>query len=212
LDGTLEDYACTAYAFVDLYNATFNSAYLNVARDLIDTIEEQFVDQYEPGYFTTAKDAETLVARPKAWDDNAMPGGNSTTLHTALALAAFEEDGSRYIARAHGILIRLLKPMKEHAYSFGRMLCAADLLIAGPTSVVIRGDVNSAEVKALLYALRRKFLPNVAIAIGDLGGGENEGPLLKDRPALNGKPTAYVCRGSVCSLPVTTAEELSALL
>ncbi|HXZ68321.1 MAG TPA: hypothetical protein VEH07_07020, partial [Alphaproteobacteria bacterium] len=29
---------------------------------------------------------------------------------------------------------------------------------------------------------------------------------------VDGKPTAYVCRGNVCSLPVTTAEELAALL
>ena len=33
-------------------------------------------------------------------------------------------------------------------------------------------------------------------------------PLLGDRVALDGKPTAYVCRDFVCSLPVTTADRL----
>jgi hypothetical protein len=33
-------------------------------------------------------------------------------------------------------------------------------------------------------------------------------PLLHDRPAIDGRPTAYVCRDFVCSLPVTTADRL----
>jgi hypothetical protein len=37
-------------------------------------------------------------------------------------------------------------------------------------------------------------------------------PLLADRIAKDGKPTAYVCRGFVCRLPVTTAEALRAEL
>jgi uncharacterized protein YyaL (SSP411 family) len=30
-------------------------------------------------------------------------------------------------------------------------------------------------------------------------------PLLADRVAIDGRPTAYVCRGFVCDLPVTDA-------
>jgi uncharacterized protein YyaL (SSP411 family) len=37
-------------------------------------------------------------------------------------------------------------------------------------------------------------------------------PLLADRPLVAGGPAAYVCRGMVCDLPVTTADELSAAL
>ncbi|RJO75823.1 thioredoxin domain-containing protein [Nocardia panacis] len=37
-------------------------------------------------------------------------------------------------------------------------------------------------------------------------------PLLEARPLRDGVPAAYVCRGSVCDLPVTTVEELRASL
>jgi len=37
-------------------------------------------------------------------------------------------------------------------------------------------------------------------------------PLLYDRVAQDGRPTAYVCRGFVCSLPVTTADALEGQL
>jgi hypothetical protein len=34
-------------------------------------------------------------------------------------------------------------------------------------------------------------------------------PLLADRPLVGGRPAAYVCRGMVCDLPVTTADDLA---
>ena len=34
-------------------------------------------------------------------------------------------------------------------------------------------------------------------------------PLLRDRVAIDGAPTAYVCRGFACRLPVTTADALA---
>ena len=33
--------------------------------------------------------------------------------------------------------------------------------------------------------------------------------LLADRPLRDGRPTAYVCRGFVCRLPVTEAGDLA---
>jgi uncharacterized protein YyaL (SSP411 family) len=36
--------------------------------------------------------------------------------------------------------------------------------------------------------------------------------LLADRPAIDGAPTAYVCRGFVCDRPVTSADLLAGLL
>jgi hypothetical protein len=37
-------------------------------------------------------------------------------------------------------------------------------------------------------------------------------PLLAGRPLVAGGPAAYVCRGFVCDRPVTTVEELAAVL
>jgi uncharacterized protein YyaL (SSP411 family) len=37
-------------------------------------------------------------------------------------------------------------------------------------------------------------------------------PLLADRSARAGQPTAYVCRGFVCDRPVTTTTDLAAQL
>ena len=37
-------------------------------------------------------------------------------------------------------------------------------------------------------------------------------PQLADKPATEGRPTAYVCRGFACSAPVHSAEELRTLI
>jgi uncharacterized protein YyaL (SSP411 family) len=49
--------------------------------------------------------------------------------------------------------------------------------------------------------------PGMVVAIGT--GNGSEVPLLRDRPAINGDPTAYVCRGFVCDAPVTTLAQLA---
>jgi uncharacterized protein YyaL (SSP411 family) len=62
--------------------------------------------------------------------------------------------------------------------------------------------------------------PGAAIAVGPDGGagnGRHDGgaewaPLLEGRGAIDGLPTAYVCRQFVCLRPVTTVGELAAAL
>jgi hypothetical protein len=44
------------------------------------------------------------------------------------------------------------------------------------------------------------------------GVGVGVVPLLRDRPLVDGRPTAYVCRGFVCDRPVTDPAALAALL
>jgi uncharacterized protein YyaL (SSP411 family) len=44
------------------------------------------------------------------------------------------------------------------------------------------------------------------------GGVARDVPLLAERVAIEGKPTAYVCEHFACRAPVTTPQELAALL
>jgi uncharacterized protein YyaL (SSP411 family) len=60
-----------------------------------------------------------------------------------------------------------------------------------------------------LLADARRLAPGGAIVVGgEVGSSE----LLVDRDRVAGADAAYVCRGRVCDLPVTTAEDLAAAL
>ncbi|WP_369750867.1 hypothetical protein [Pontibacter sp. BAB1700] len=48
------------------------------------------------------------------------------------------------------------------------------------------------------------YIPNMLLAGTE---SQSELPLLKDRSAINGKTTVYVCYNKTCQLPVHTAAE-----
>ncbi|HUP28104.1 MAG TPA: thioredoxin domain-containing protein, partial [Chloroflexia bacterium] len=70
IDAFAEDYAFYADALISLYEATFDTKWLQTARSLVSTLLDHFWDE-KGGFFSTADFHETLVARPKELYDNA---------------------------------------------------------------------------------------------------------------------------------------------
>jgi uncharacterized protein len=60
-----------------------------------------------------------------------------------------------------------------------------------------------------LLADARRLAPGGAIVVGGAAGSSE---LLVGRDRVAGADAAYVCRGRVCDIPVTTAENLAAAL
>ena len=59
---------------------------------------------------------------------------------------------------------------------------------------------------------RRGYRPNQVVAVGRATRRRRRCRCSRDRVALDGRPTAYVCRDFACRLPVTEPEALEALL
>jgi hypothetical protein len=75
--------------------------------------------------------------------------------------------------------------------------------------VAIVGEPGLEDTAALIDTVFAEYRPNVVAALGDSG---EVIPLLKDRPRLDDKATAYVCRRFVCKTPVTEPEALASQL
>ncbi|NTU85967.1 MAG: thioredoxin domain-containing protein, partial [Chloroflexales bacterium] len=92
-----------------------------------------------------------------------------------------------------------------------RMLCAADLAAARVQELAIVVDPAAPDTAALLQLAHRPYRPHVVLA--RTAPGDSEGPaltpLLRDRPMVDGRATAYVCEGFVCRLPATTPRDLA---
>ena len=75
--------------------------------------------------------------------------------------------------------------------------------------VAVIGEPGDAATTALLEPVWTRWRPFqvLAAAAPDAARMSPVG-LLHDRPQLDGRPTAYVCRDFVCQLPVTTAGQL----
>jgi len=67
----------------------------------------------------------------------------------------------------------------------------------------------------MLKVIREKFIPNkivLLISPEEKNKINKIAPFTEDYNGLNGKPTAYVCRNHICSLPVTETDKLKEIL
>jgi uncharacterized protein YyaL (SSP411 family) len=209
LNGYLEDYAFYADGLLCLYEATFDPHCLEEARALVETMLAYFWDERDGGFFATSSDHESLIQRPKDWDDNATPSGNSVAVELLLKLAILTGNDD-YRQRAARVLRRLGPVLERHPYGFARMLGALDLYLSTPKEIAIIGDPADPATQALLRAVYTPYLPNKVVALAASPQAAPASlPLLADRPMRDGKPTAYVCENFACREPVTTPQALA---
>ena len=97
---------------------------------------------------------------------------------------------------------------------FGHALGAADFALARVREVAIVGRPGAADTDALLAEVWGTYQPNRVLAAAAPGDAAAQGevPLLADRPALEGRATAYVCEHCVCPRPGPDPAELAAQL
>jgi hypothetical protein len=204
--GVLEDYANLAEGLLALYEATFDERWFGAARSLADAILERFTDP-DGGFFDTASDHERLVTRPKDVQDNATPSGGAVATIVLLRLAAFTGEG-RYRDAAERALATVTAFTARYPTAFAMWLQAIDLSLAPVAEIAVVGDPLHPGTRALLEVASGTYAPNRVVALASTEGARTAIPLLEDRRMLHGRPTAYVCRGFACRLPVTDPDAL----
>ncbi len=209
-NGYLEDYAMVADGLVSLYEATFETRWLAEADDLCDAMNELFWDEGRRAFYDTPADHEELVTRPRDVYDNATPSGNSVAVEVMLRLALLL-DRNDYRERAEEVLDEMGGGMEKIPSAFGHLLAALDFATSGTREIAIIGDPEAPDTKALIDTVFARYLPNKVVAGRAEDDAESAGliPLLAQRPARDGRATAYVCEGYACQAPTTDPEELA---
>jgi uncharacterized protein YyaL (SSP411 family) len=213
--GFLEDYAFVAAGLLDLYEASFDRRWLEGALALAEETERLYADP-AGGWFMTAADHERLIAREKPTYDGAEPAGTSVALLTALRLATFTSD-DRWRAVADRALAALAGPLASNPLALTEALLALDYATDEPReiAIVLPHGGHLRDAAPLAAVLRRTFIPNRALAAAaedDLPALARLAPFAADKVAVDGRPTAYVCRRGRCELPVTEPDALAAQL
>ena len=88
---------------------------------------------------------------------------------------------------------------------------ALDAYLAPPQEVAIVGAPESDATQALLRVVFDGFHPNRIVALRAPTDAEPTRviPLLADRDAVGGQPTAYVCENYACQMPTTNPDTLA---
>ncbi|MEV0002358.1 thioredoxin domain-containing protein [Micromonospora sp. NPDC050980] len=204
--GVLEDHGCVAEAFCALHQLTGEGRWLTLAGELLDVALARFAAP-DGGFFDTADDAERLVTRPADPTDNATPSGRSAIVAALVAYAALTGE-NRYREVAEKTLSTVAPIVDRHARFTGYAATVGEALLSGPYEIAVATDDPVGDP---LVAAARRHAPPGAVVVA--GAPDQPGvPLLAERPLVDGRPTAYVCRGFVCQRPVTSVDELVAQL
>ncbi len=204
--GVLEDYAILGEGLLALYEAAHEERWFSITRQLADQILSRFVDP-EGGFFDTASDHEQLIARPKDIQDNATPSGNAVATLLLLRLAALTGEG-RYRTEAERAIRTVTPYATRHPTAFARWLTSIDFALAAVPEVAIVGAPDDPATRALLAVVAR-FAGSPSVIAVSATPNASAVALLDARTAIDGRPTAYVCRSFACRLPVTDPEALA---
>jgi len=207
--GMLEDYAHMIRAALRLYECFGEDAYLNEAIRWSATVETLFADA-KGGYFQSASDASDLVVRQKPFMDNAVPSGNAIMAQNLAKLYALTGD-TKYRDQAEITLAAFGGRISEQFPNMPGLMMAAEML-QNPVQIVLIAKDRSQTYLDMRRAIFGSYLPNRAITILSDGDPLPDGHPAQGKTAIDGKETAYVCQGPVCSAPVTSADELTKLL
>ncbi|MEZ5933713.1 MAG: thioredoxin domain-containing protein [Alphaproteobacteria bacterium] len=204
--GFVEDYAAMADAALALLQHTQNRAYLDQAVRWVETLDADHWDGAGGGYFQTPTGADDVLVRPKTAQDGPSPSGNGQ-IASVLARLADLTGEPHYRERADTLIRSFAGDARKNPLAHTTLLTAISQRAHPLQIVIVSGTPDGAD---LLQAALRYAPPGATV----LAVGPDE-QLPAAHPAhgkgqIDGKPTAYVCQGMACRLPVTDREALVA--
>lgn len=205
IEGFLDDYAFLVWGLIEIYEANFDEYILRTAMDLTRNMIDRFWDEKNGGFYFTGKDAADVILRRKEAYDGALPSGNSVSLLNLLRLGrltgspSFEETASK--------MFKVFADEIRRAPAAHSFTLVSLEFITGPTfNVVIVGETQEKSTSEMLEALRRYYLPGLLISMHKSSAKD----IAYEK--IEGKVTAYVCRGQTCMPPTNDVSKMLELL
>jgi uncharacterized protein YyaL (SSP411 family) len=205
----LEDYSYYVRGLLDLYEsdaANDNHRWIDLALSLTDRALDLFFESDGTFYLREAGQQD-LIVRPKDELDGALPAPGSIMAANLIRLSRITGT-DHYLSQATTALERLSGYLAPMGGSMASALLALDYLLGDKVEIVLVGE--GPERTAMMAEIFRRFIPNRVVAVS--ADGSSEEALFAGRRAEPGEVRAYVCLNSVCKLPVTDLESLSAQL
>jgi hypothetical protein len=205
IDGFLDDYAFLAWGFIEIYEANFEEKHLQAALELTEKMIALFWDEENGGFYFTSKASAEGILRRKEVYDGAVPSGNSVAMLNLLRLAVLTGN-SAYEDLANRMSRAFSAEAKETPAGHTFLLLGVDFAVGPAYNVVLVGDLKERDTIDMLEALRWNHVPNIVVSLrqpSKPGFGYEK---------IEGKATAYVCRGRVCLPPTNEVEKMLELL
>ena len=220
VSGLLDDYAATAIACLDAYEATADLSYFKFARAIADAMIARFYDSTGGGFFDAEPAAEgkslgVLSTRRKPIQDSPTPAGNPMAAIALLRLHHYTGDEG-YRDKAELTLEAFSGVAEQFGIFVGTYGIAVSHLLENPVQVVVidgSGSDDAASALSAVAVASFAFNKSVVRLTANQAVAGNLPPALAatipNLPQLkSGASFAVLCSGFSCQPPVANAEEL----
>jgi len=213
--GYLDDYAFMVWGLLELYEATFEVAWLEKAILLNKSMIDIYWDKKDGGLFFTGEGNETLITRSKDVYDGAIPSGNSVAALNFIRLGRMTGD-VELEQKAEQLIKTFAGHVMSYPAGFAQLLAALDFMVGPSKEIVVAGDTTYKATQNMIKLIHHKFLPNKVVLLKDQGTGGKKltslSPFVESMAPVNQKPTVYVCEQYACKSPVLDITDLEEAL
>jgi uncharacterized protein YyaL (SSP411 family) len=206
IDAFLDDYAFLIFGLIELYEAGFETKYLQASIGLAKVMDEDFWDSANGGFFLSAKSGDASLPRLKQGYDGAYPCGNSVALLDLLRLAALTGDVS-FGGYADKLLSAFAYDIRGYPMGHTFMLLGLDWLIGPAFNVTLVGELEEKDAQTMLVELRKVYRPNLTVTLWNAERAKTA-PVGVSYSKIDGKATAYVCKGQTCLPPTSDVAKM----
>ena len=204
--GLIEDYSFMLWAYIEMYQMTFDSKYLKISQHIADHMIAHFWDEEGWAFYFTPDYGEELIIRAKEVYDGAIPSGNSVAAYNLVKLSRILSD-PKYEDYSNKILSSYSRRLNG-SNSGKSMIMQAIQYMNGPSyEVLVIGDSKSSEYEKLINSINKSSQINkVVISYDENNDGNIEEliPFITDFPkGEKGETVIYVCQDFSCQLPTS---------
>jgi uncharacterized protein YyaL (SSP411 family) len=118
-------------------------------------------------------------------------------------------DEEKFCRAAGETLVAHRTVVERMPSAFASLLLAAEFANLPAQEIAIVGDPSSPGTRKLLDIVRSRYRFRPVVQSAASGRSHGGPALLAGKQAVDGKPTAYVCRNYACRTPTTDPAELA---
>jgi len=197
--GYCDDYVFLVWGLIELYEATFDNEYIQLAKFLAEIMLRLFWDEQNGGLYFTSIDGEELINRPKQYYDGAIPSANSVAALNLIRLSRIT-GVNEFEDKAATIIESARDETDRNPTSRIMMLSAMMYRETGGMDISVNvfdaGKLDE-KAKGMIEAINNRFLPFAAVKIVE---------------SADQATNVTICEQFTCKPPITDIDQLKEAL
>ncbi|KAF2071743.1 hypothetical protein CYY_006948 [Polysphondylium violaceum] len=224
IQGFCDDYSFLIQGLLDLYEASFNTDYLEWAVKLQEMQDTLFYDTQDKGYFSTSGQDKTILSRLKEDHDGAEPSCQSVSSSNLLRLYAITEDQDLYERKAKETFEASALYLDKAPIVLPQMVCSLNMYLKSMTKFIIATpSFENDDFKNLVTEIHSNYIPLKVLIVrvgtngDDHAKNDNADRFFKEKTKnftyeiakpIYDKPTMYMCNSLGCQPPTYQIDDI----